>query len=351
MEEVTGAGDHPLESYLNLRRQLIDGTADLDGSWVQLTAAMDRGVQALSQKVEDFGPPRMAAVALGSYGRRQLCIHSDIDLMILVEEPVDTAPAVFRALWDAGLTVGHAVRTPAEAGTAAGERTDTLCSLLDARLVCGDAALFQNLQTAVDRTVRRSSLTVAPSTRAASSPGHRSQERSRRTQDNPQDALVRSRIRCPRRRRAAAAASSPGAPPLRRPRARCHGFQSSPPRCCRCRTRREGVSGPDLPVGAHNRPCRDGCFRRASLDGSQLTSISWTVAARSFQARLFSATCHREPVVDRCRGRASGRQQPATHRERTLSVSGRSLRCMDRSRAVIVHRIHQLGSPGQTRHG
>jgi [protein-PII] uridylyltransferase len=161
MEEVTGAGDHPLESYLNLRRQLIDGTADLDGSWVRLTTAMDRGVQALSQQVEDFGPARMAAVALGSYGRRQLCIHSDIDLMILVEEPVDTAPAVFRALWDAGLTVGHAVRTPAEAGTAAGERTDTLCSLLDARLVCGDAALFQNLQTEVDRTVRRSSLTVA----------------------------------------------------------------------------------------------------------------------------------------------------------------------------------------------
>ena len=103
----------------------------------------------------------MAAVALGSYGRRQLCIHSDIDLMILVAEPIESAPAVFRALWDAGLVVGHAVRTPVEAGRAASERIDTLCSLLDARIVSGDPNLFEELRTIVDRAARRSQLTTS----------------------------------------------------------------------------------------------------------------------------------------------------------------------------------------------
>jgi len=170
------ADDDPLAPYLGLRRQLIEGAAGLDGSWVRLSTAMDQGVRALTQPGEGSAAPRMAAIALGSYGRRQLCIHSDIDLMILVDEPVDTAPAVFRALWDAGLSVGHAVRTPAEAGVAATERIDTLCSLLDARLVAGDATLLLELQSVVERVVRRTPLAAVlaaeESERRAREPHH-----------------------------------------------------------------------------------------------------------------------------------------------------------------------------------
>ena len=98
--------------------------------------------------------PRMAVVALGGYGRSQLCVFSDIDLMLVVDRKPESAPPVFRALWDAGLSVGHAVRTPAEAMQGAIERVDTLCSLLDARYVGGSSDLFEQLVASVRKATR-----------------------------------------------------------------------------------------------------------------------------------------------------------------------------------------------------
>ncbi len=103
----------------------------------------------------------MAAVAVGGYGREQLCLYSDIDLMLVVARRVNDAPPVFRALWDAGLAVGHAVRTPSEAMQAAAERTDTLCSLRDARLIGGDEEVFEALRAGIDRVTRPARLREA----------------------------------------------------------------------------------------------------------------------------------------------------------------------------------------------
>ena len=126
------------------------------GSWLALSGAMDAAVLELTQ-----AGPGMAVVATGGYGRKQLCAFSDIDLMLVVAKPVDAAPPVFRALWDAGLAVGHAIRTPGEAAAAALERTDTLCSLLDMRLIGGDVAVFEQLQEAVARCTRLARLRQA----------------------------------------------------------------------------------------------------------------------------------------------------------------------------------------------
>ena len=71
--------------------------------------------------------PRTALVALGGYGRGALVPRSDIDLLLLHD---GTEPAVVAALterllyplWDAGFTVGHAVRTSDES-VAAGDRS------------------------------------------------------------------------------------------------------------------------------------------------------------------------------------------------------------------------------------
>lgn len=51
------------------------------------------------------------------------------------------ADALWYPLWDAGLVLGHAVRTPKEALALAGSETDALTALLDARCVAGDADL------------------------------------------------------------------------------------------------------------------------------------------------------------------------------------------------------------------
>jgi [protein-PII] uridylyltransferase len=92
-------------------------------------------------------PAGVALVALGGYGRRELAPASDVDLLVL-HDGADTA-AVARVvdgllypLWDAGLTVGQAVRTPDDAVAIAEERLDSLTAMLDGRMLIGDRDLW-----------------------------------------------------------------------------------------------------------------------------------------------------------------------------------------------------------------
>lgn len=92
----------------------------------------------------------VALVALGGYGRREFFPFSDIDIMILYKPSAkkrirEISDAVLYPLWDTGLDVGHGVRTVAESITHAREEYFFLVALLDARLVCGSKALFDQL--------------------------------------------------------------------------------------------------------------------------------------------------------------------------------------------------------------
>ncbi len=102
--------------------------------------------------------PAVALLALGGYGRRELCLFSDIDLMLLYEgtPPVKVIDAVLYPLWDAGLKVGHAVRTVPEAVRAADESLETLTSLLDLRLVAGARSQTDRLSHELARLLARS---------------------------------------------------------------------------------------------------------------------------------------------------------------------------------------------------
>ena len=98
----------------------------------------------------------MAVVALGGYGRGELSLYSDVDLMLLhdVGDAAAAAADLFRPLWDAKLRVGHSVRTVREASDAARERFDTQTTLLTSRLVAGSEELFEELMSAVTRVTR-----------------------------------------------------------------------------------------------------------------------------------------------------------------------------------------------------
>ena len=79
-----------------------------------------------------------------------LCPGSDVDLMVLhadrrADRVRTAAEKVFYPFWDAGIPLGHAVRTVAECVEEANERIDVACAHLDARLVAGDASLFEEL--------------------------------------------------------------------------------------------------------------------------------------------------------------------------------------------------------------
>ncbi len=87
-----------------------------------------------------------ALVALGGYGRGLLAPGSDVDLMILHEGVArigDAGQPLWYALWDAGIKVGHAVRTPKESLALAATNLEAETSFLDARLLDGDERLFR----------------------------------------------------------------------------------------------------------------------------------------------------------------------------------------------------------------
>jgi [protein-PII] uridylyltransferase len=86
-----------------------------------LTTTMDEVLRSTMQMVTDGARDRIAVLALGGYGRGELCPHSDVDVMVLCPSGEDrdlvnqTAKSFLHLLWDIGLTVGHSVRTIDEA--------------------------------------------------------------------------------------------------------------------------------------------------------------------------------------------------------------------------------------------
>jgi [protein-PII] uridylyltransferase len=125
-----------------------------------LTAAMDDAVRkafAVASAAEaPGGAPSAAIVALGGYGRVELCPASDVDVMVLCPDDapaqvVDRFAASFlHVLWDAGMDVGHSVRHLRDIRDMRGRTTsDIWSSLLESRLVCGDEALATRLQALI----------------------------------------------------------------------------------------------------------------------------------------------------------------------------------------------------------
>jgi [protein-PII] uridylyltransferase len=108
----------------------------------------DRVDVMLRQLFADATPPGgVAVLALGGYGRRHLCLHSDIDLLVLFGEPIGGAGEKFlraflHPLWDLGVVVGHQVREIDDFKELEVDNPEFLLALLDARQVGGPRHLF-----------------------------------------------------------------------------------------------------------------------------------------------------------------------------------------------------------------
>ena len=119
------------------------------GGRAALERYSDRVDGLLRQVFIEAGTPQVPVtiVALGGYGRRHLCLHSDIDVLVLFGGAIGSAEEKFATaflnpLWDLGVVVGHQVRELEDFKTLEADNPEFLLALLDARPVAGSRQLF-----------------------------------------------------------------------------------------------------------------------------------------------------------------------------------------------------------------
>ena len=148
-----------LDAYDRIAARL----AATPGEGMVIAAAYARATDAIVTLVHDFTmtrlyPPanrtageRLSVVALGGYGRAEMARHSDVDILFLsperrnawVEQRVET---MLYLLWDLGLKLGQQSASVDEMLRLAKSDLSVRTALLEARPVCGDVVLLDDLR-------------------------------------------------------------------------------------------------------------------------------------------------------------------------------------------------------------
>ena len=112
-----------------------------------VTYVYDRTARDLVKEgmVEDGN---LVLLALGSYGRKEISPHSDVDLLFLVPDEISKWTQVFTErmlymLWDTGLDVGYSTRTAKDCYALARDNYEVLTSIIDGRYLKGNS-IFLN---------------------------------------------------------------------------------------------------------------------------------------------------------------------------------------------------------------
>lgn len=140
----------------------IAGARALARAYDGLLSAYFLGAHATLHR--ELAGMRVALVAVGGYGHGLLAPGSDLDLILLTDaaDPAALDPLadlLLYPLWDAGVSLGHAVRTAEALVPLAREDLRTATAVLDARVIAGDEhlaaeALGAARRAAVDADLR-----------------------------------------------------------------------------------------------------------------------------------------------------------------------------------------------------
>lgn len=166
--EVSKVFKSYIQSYVNSIDTTINTTGGKD-FFIKHTKITDKFLIALYKYIlrKHFGSylPMgssipITLVALGSYGREQLCIYSDIDLMILYEDikgyNLKVIMEEFITLaWDCGLKLGSRVHELSEVEKAVKEDITIKTSIIESRLIYGSKYLwfsYENVLTKIRKT-------------------------------------------------------------------------------------------------------------------------------------------------------------------------------------------------------
>ncbi len=103
-------------------------------------------------------PPRICVVALGGFGRRELVLHSDVDLMVLMEKATGETERFVRVMMldliDLRLDLGHVARTPADCVAKIGSDLESATAMTESHYIAGSRTLFNHYFDAYKAAMR-----------------------------------------------------------------------------------------------------------------------------------------------------------------------------------------------------
>jgi [protein-PII] uridylyltransferase len=146
-----------VENPNQLRERLLADRSLKGSEWAK---AYSLGVDRWARSSLSSSSPT-ALVALGSYGRQELCPWSDLDLILLHDRRIGgreldrVADAVWYPIWDLGVGLDHSVKTYRDAISVANDDPRALLGQLDARPILGDAVLAQRLIVGIHEHFRK----------------------------------------------------------------------------------------------------------------------------------------------------------------------------------------------------
>ena len=146
---------------LRARRQTLIERTDLRGDEFchAYAASADEWLTDLFDRATEGDSRGLALMAVGGYGRSELCPFSDLDVVLLHKGRRNlsaTADKIWYPVWDEGITLDHSVRRPGDALEVAAEDLRVALGLLDARVVCGDPKVAEPvIEGARERWVRQ----------------------------------------------------------------------------------------------------------------------------------------------------------------------------------------------------
>ena len=116
----------------------------------QRATYVDEAIQSLWVQSVDISEP-ICLLAVGGYGRGELHPYSDVDLLLLIDNPLseqslESISLFLTQLWDVGLEIGHSLRTLKQCRELAQNDITIATSLLETRLLSGSPKLFESLQ-------------------------------------------------------------------------------------------------------------------------------------------------------------------------------------------------------------
>ncbi|MDQ3160930.1 MAG: [protein-PII] uridylyltransferase, partial [Pseudomonadota bacterium] len=136
-----------------LLAQRFDRNEDIDVLTARRASAIDGLVREAWQTCIS-ADASISLFAVGGYGRGELYPGSDIDLLIVADEVVQVEHAeslacLFAQLWDAGLPLGHAVRSLAQCTQSAADDVTVMTALMEARALAASDADMAALHSAI----------------------------------------------------------------------------------------------------------------------------------------------------------------------------------------------------------